>query len=77
MRSSACWVLAGSGPLLSEDIDVGMLDYDEYWNSEIGGKLAEFEKLSRDDYIAILKKYGFYPQISQKHLFEENGKTGG
>lgn len=64
-------VLSTSGPLFDDELDPKMLDYDEYWNSEVEGKLGEFERLSKDDYLAILKRYGFYPQISQKHLFEE------
>jgi len=67
-------VLSTSGPLFNDGLDPKMLDYDEYWNIEVEGKLEEFEKLSKDDYAAILKREGFYPQISQKHLFEGNGE---
>ena len=65
-------VVSTSGPLFNEGFDPNTLDYDEYWNSEVEGKLAEFEKLSKDEYVALLKKYGFYPQITQRHLFENS-----
>ena len=30
-------VVSSCGPLLSSDIDAEMLDYDNYWDSEVGG----------------------------------------
>ena len=58
-----------SGPLFSDGFDPRTLDYDEYWNSEIKARLAEFELISKDDYVELLRKNGFYPQSSQPHLF--------
>jgi hypothetical protein len=62
-------VVSSSGPLFSEGLDPKMLDYDEYWNTEIKSKLADFERITKDDYLELLRKNGFYPQISQRHLF--------
>jgi hypothetical protein len=63
-------VIATSGPLLFSDLDPKLLDYDDYWNSEIAAKLADFERLKREDYLEILRKEGFYRQESQRHLFD-------
>jgi len=46
-----------------------MLDYDDYWNSEITAKLADFERITKDDYLELLRKYGFHTQHTQRHLF--------
>ncbi len=62
-------VISTSGPLLFERLDVRLLDYDDYWNNEIAAKLAEFERLSKDDYLELLRKNGFYRQEMQRHLF--------
>ena len=62
-------VLSTSGPLLSEKLDPKVLDYDEYWNMEIQAKLPDFERITRDDFIEILRKNGFVTQFNQKHLF--------
>lgn len=66
---SAGQVLSTSGPLFGDDFDPKMLDYDEYWNTEIQSKLANFERITKDDYLELLRKNGFYPQITQRHLF--------
>ncbi len=62
-------VIATSGPLLFENLDPKLLDYDDYWNNEIQAKLADFERLNREDYLEILRKNGFFRQESQRHLF--------
>ncbi len=36
-------VISTSGPLFGDDFDPKMLDYDEYWNSEIQTKLHFIE----------------------------------
>ena len=35
-------VLSTSGPLLSKDLNPKMLDYDDYWNTEIKAKIKDF-----------------------------------
>ena len=62
-------VLSTSGPLFGEDFDPKVLDYDDYWNTEIQAKLPEFERLTKDDYLELLRKNGFFPQITQRRLF--------
>jgi hypothetical protein len=62
-------VIATSGPLLTADLDPKMLDYDGYWNSEIQAKLPDFDRITKDDYLELLRKNGFFPQITQRHLF--------
>lgn len=62
-------VLSTCGPLFGKDFDPKWLDFDEYWNTEIQAKLTDFEKISKDDYLELLGKNGFYPQITQRHLF--------
>jgi len=58
-----------SGPLFSDGFDPKMLVYDEYLNSEIAAKLADFKLITKDDYLELLRKNGFYSQITQRHLF--------
>ena len=58
-----------SGPLFSDGFDPKTLDYDEYWNTEIQAKLLDFERITKQDYLELLRKNGFYPQSSQPHLF--------
>ena len=62
-------IVATSGPLFGDDFDPKMLDYDEYWNREITAKLSDFERITKDDYLELLRKNGFYSQITQRHLF--------
>ena len=62
-------VLATSGPLFGAGFDPAMLDYDGYWNREIAAKLADFERVSREDYAAMLRKNGFFSPVTQRHLF--------
>jgi hypothetical protein len=38
-------VLSSCGPLLFGSLDPKLLDYDDYWNSEIAVKMGEFEKI--------------------------------
>jgi hypothetical protein len=62
-------VFSTCGPLLFQSLDPKLLDYDDYWNTEIAGKLADFVRLGRDDYRELLIKNGFVIQQSQRHLF--------
>ena len=62
-------VIAACGPLFGKDFDPKNLDYDDYWNTEIQAKLADFEKITQADYLELLCQNGFYPQISQNYLF--------
>ena len=62
-------VLSTSGPLFSDDLDPKLLDYDEYWNTEIQAKLEDFVRISKDDYLELLRKNGFITDSNQKHLF--------
>jgi hypothetical protein len=62
-------VLNTSGPLLSKDLNPKMLDYDDYWNTEIKSKIKDFQRISKDEYLEILRKNGFVIQTSQKRLF--------
>jgi shikimate kinase len=62
-------VLSTSGPLLSKELNPKMLDYDDYWNTEIKAKIKDFVRISKDEYLEILRKTGFSSQTIQKHLF--------
>jgi hypothetical protein len=62
-------VLNTSGPLLFKDLDPKFLDYDEYWNPDVKAHLADFERLSKDDYLEVLHKNGFFRQSSQNRFF--------
>ena len=62
-------VISTSGPLMGDDFDPKMLDYDEYWNSEVTAKLDDFERINKDDYRELLRKNGFVIDHNQKHLF--------
>lgn len=62
-------VISTSGPLLTADLDSKMLDYDEYWNSEIAAKLVDFEQITKSDYMELLLLNGFIVSHNQKHLF--------
>jgi len=62
-------VLSTSGPLFGDGFDPAVLDYDEYWNSEIAAKLANFERITKDDYRELLRKNGFIIGHNQRHLF--------
>jgi len=62
-------VLGTCGPLFANDFNPKMLDYDQYWNREIQAKLADFERISEDDYLRLLHENGFYSQITQNWLF--------
>lgn len=62
-------IVSASGPLLSDQLDPKILDYDDYWNTELQAKLADFERITKDDYLELLQRNGFFPQISQRHLF--------
>ena len=62
-------VVATCGPLFGAGFDPAMLDYDGYWNTEVAAKLADFERVSADDYLELLRKNGFRSQMTQRHLF--------
>ena len=62
-------VLSTSGPLLSQDLDPKTLDYDDYWNTEIQAKLPDFERITKADYLELLRRNGFITQFNQNHLF--------
>lgn len=62
-------ILSTSGPLLFRDLDPQILDYDDYWNTEIQAKLDDFERITRADYLELLRQNGFVTQFNQKHLF--------
>ena len=62
-------VISTSGPLLYNDIDPKTLDYDNYWDSEISNKIKDFVIVSKLEYLELLRKNGFYRQVSQKQLF--------
>lgn len=62
-------VLSTSGPLLSKDLNPKALDYDDYWNTEIQAKLPDFERITKTDYLDLLRQNGFVIQFNQKHLF--------
>ena len=63
-------VLSTSSPLLPEDLDPKLLDYDEYWNTEVQTKLDDFIRITKADYREILRQNGFVTQSNQNHLFE-------
>lgn len=62
-------VTSTSGPLFGGDFDPKMLDYDEYWNSEIQAKLPDFERITKADYLELLRQNGFIIDHNQRHLF--------
>ena len=62
-------ILNTSGPLLSKDLDPAQLDYDNYFSDEIKIKQKDFEIITKEDYLEILRKNGFYFQKIQRHLF--------
>ena len=62
-------VVSTCGPLFADGFDPAKLDYDEYWNTEIQTKLADFEKITEDDYLELLHKNGFITDFNQRYLF--------
>lgn len=62
-------ILSSTDPLMFKDIDPNMLNYDDYFTSEIKLKSNEFELLSKVEYEELLIKCGFGRQSSQRHLF--------
>jgi hypothetical protein len=63
-------VLSTCGPLLFKDLDPKLLDYDDYWNTEIAAKLKDFVRITRADYLELLRQNGgFVTQFNQNHLF--------
>jgi hypothetical protein len=45
------------------------LDYDNYFKDEVKEKIKDFVRISKDDYLEILRKNGFSSQTVQRHLF--------
>ena len=62
-------ILSSAGPLLFKDIDPNLLNYDDYFSSEIKLKSSEFELLSKVEYEELLIKCGFSRQKIQRQLF--------
>ena len=62
-------VLSTNGPLYSDDLAPKFLDYDEYWNTETEVKFDDFVRITKDDYIEILRQNSFYSQFTQNYLF--------
>jgi hypothetical protein len=62
-------VLSTCGPLFDKDFDPKMLDYDQYWNTEIQARLADFVRICPDDYLRLLHENGFHSQVTQNYLF--------
>ena len=62
-------VISTSGPLFDDDFEPKMLDYDEYWNAEIQAKLPDFERITKADYLELLRQNGFIIDHNQRHLF--------
>ena len=62
-------VLSTSGPLFSDNLDPKLLDYDEYWNSEVQAKIDDFIRITKADYKELLCQNGFVTDFNQKHLF--------
>ena len=62
-------IISTAGPLLCKNIDPELIDYDNYFNSEIKLKSNEFELLLKAEYEEMLRECGFSRQVNQKHLF--------
>ena len=63
-------VRSTSGPLFCDDLAPKLLDYDDYWNTEVQAKLEDFVRITKPDYLEILWQNGFVTQFNQKHLFD-------
>ena len=62
-------VVSSCGPLFADGFDPARLDYDDYWNTEIQTKLADFEQITKGDYLELLRQNGFVTEFNQRHLF--------
>ena len=62
-------VTAACGPLFGKDFDPTILDYDDYWNTELQTNLTDFEKITQADYLELLHKNGFITDFNQRYLF--------
>lgn len=62
-------ILSSAGPLMFKDIDPNLLNYDDYFTSEIKLKSSEFELLSKAEYEELLIRCGFSRQKIQRQLF--------
>ena len=62
-------VVSTCGPLFGDGFDPAKLDYDDYWNTEIQAKLADFEEISKADYLELLRQNGFVTEFNQRYLF--------
>ncbi len=63
-------VVSTAGPLLSKELDPNKLAYDNYFTPEIRAKIADFERLSRADYLQLLRDNGFVIDSVQKQFWE-------
>ena len=62
-------VVSTCGPLFADGFDPAKLDYDDYWNTEIQMKLANFERITKADYLELLRQNGFITEHNQRYLF--------
>ena len=62
-------VVSTCGPLFANGFDPANLDYDDYWNTEIQTKLADFEQITQADYLQLLRQNGFVTEFNQRYLF--------
>ena len=67
-------ILSTSGPLLTKDLNVESLDYDNYWVPDIKANINGFELLSKAEYRELLERTGFFIQESQRSIFEEKNR---
>ena len=51
-------MVSSCGPLFGDGFDPARLDYD-YWNTEIQTKLADFKRITKADYLELLRQNSF------------------
>lgn len=61
-------ILSVCGPMKETSLDPRALDYDDYWNWQSTNDLADYTRLSQDDYLKLLKDNGYFPNLSQECL---------
>ena len=52
------------GPMKPNHLDPRALDYDDYWNWHSSNALADYTRLSKEDYQKLLKDNGYFPNLS-------------